>query len=216
MVRIRLGDLPGVAELKYLYRDKDRHGNHRLFARRFGRKIRLRLPEGSEEYFEEYKQALVTLAQPAPRSAPIRAERGQLRWLVERYYESAGYQLLDARTQRVRQLILDDICIAKGKKPYACMEARHVEAIKDAKAKTPEAANARVKALRQVFAWAVKQKLRRAIRHWRWSTLERARKDGTRGRLMRSANMRPSIRLGHVRGLPLRCCCIPACAAQTQ
>ena len=157
MIRIRLGDLPGVAELKYLYRDKDRHGNRRLFARRFGRKIRLRLPEGSEEFFEECKQALVALAQPAPHSAPIRAERGQLRWPVERYYKSAGYQLLDARTQRVRQLILDDICIAKGKKPYAYMEARHVEAFKDAKAKTPEAANAQVKALRQVFAWAVKR-----------------------------------------------------------
>jgi integrase len=49
--------------------------------------------------------------------------------------------------------------MAKGKKPYTYMEARHVEAIRDAKAKTPEAANARVKALRQVFTWAVKQKL---------------------------------------------------------
>jgi hypothetical protein len=152
MARIRLGDLPGVAELKYLYRDTDRHGNRRIFARRFGRKIRLRLPEGSEEFFEEYKQALVVLAQPTPHSAPVRAERGQLRWLVERYYESAGYQLLDASAQRVRRLILDDICIAKGKKPYAYMEARHVEELKDAKAKTPEAANARVKSLRQVFA----------------------------------------------------------------
>lgn len=35
----------------------------------------------------------------------------------------------------------------------------YVEAIRDAKAKTPEAANAKVKALRQVFTWAVKQKL---------------------------------------------------------
>jgi integrase len=42
------------------------------------------------------------------------------------------------------------------------MEARHVEALRDVKAKTPEAANARIKALRQVFAWAVKQKLVRS------------------------------------------------------
>ena len=48
MATVRLGDLPGVADLKYVYRDTDRHGNHRIFARRFWRKIRLRQPEGSE------------------------------------------------------------------------------------------------------------------------------------------------------------------------
>jgi hypothetical protein len=56
--------------------NKDRHGNRRIFARRFGRKIRLRRPEGSEEFFEEYRQALDALAQPAPLSAPIRANEG--------------------------------------------------------------------------------------------------------------------------------------------
>jgi integrase len=162
MARVRLGDLPGVADLKYVYRDTDRHGNRRIFARRFGRKIRLRQPEGSEEFFEEYRQALIILAQPVSSSVPERAEKGELRWLVERYYESAGYQALDARTQRVRRLILDDICMAKGKKPYAYMETRHVEAIRDAKAKTPEAANARVKALRRIFADAMKKKLVRS------------------------------------------------------
>jgi integrase len=159
MARIRLTDLPGVADLRYLYRDRDRHGNRRIFVRRFGRKIRLRQPEGTEAFLEEYREALVASAQPAATSVPARPEKGQLRWLLVQYYESASYQGLEARTQRVRRLILDDICMAKGKKPYTYMEARHVEAIRDAKAKTPEAANARVKALRQVFTWAVKQKL---------------------------------------------------------
>jgi integrase len=159
MARIRLTDLPGVADLRYIYRDLDRHGNRRIFVRRFGRKIRLRQPEGTEAFLEEYREALVASAQPAATSVPARPEKGQLRWLLVQYYESASYQGLEARTQRVRRLILDDICMAKGKKPYTYMEARHVEAIRDAKAKTPEAANARVKALRQVFTWAVKQKL---------------------------------------------------------
>ena len=35
------------------------------------------------------------------------------------------------------------------------METRHVRALRDQKDKFPEAANARVKALRQVFAWAI-------------------------------------------------------------
>ena len=159
MARILLTDLPGVADLRYIYRDLDRHGNRRIFVRRFGRKIRLRQPEGTEAFLEEYREALVASAQPAATSVPARPEKGQLRWLLVQYYESASYQGLEARTQRVRRLILDDICMAKGKKPYTYMEARHVEAIRDAKAKTPEAANARVKALRQVFTWAVKQKL---------------------------------------------------------
>ena len=69
----------------------------------------------------------ISAASSYPR--PKARRKGQLRWLVERYYESAAYQLLDA-TKRVQCLILDDIRMARGTKPYAYMELRYVEAIK--------------------------------------------------------------------------------------
>ncbi len=52
--------------------------------------------------------------------------------------------------------MLDDICREHGTKPFARMETKHVRLqIRDPKAATPEAANGRVKALRQMFSWAV-------------------------------------------------------------
>ena len=43
--------------------------------------------------------------------------------------------------------------------PYRRMEAKHVRQIRDDRADRPEAANSRVKALRQVLNWAVEQEL---------------------------------------------------------
>jgi integrase len=43
--------------------------------------------------------------------------------------------------------------------PYADMRAKHVRAIRDEKIGFPEAANSRLKALRQVFAWALVEEL---------------------------------------------------------
>lgn len=60
-------------------------------------------------------------------------------------------------TKRVRRGLLDAICERRsfGTKPFARLEARHVREIRDEKVETPEAANGRVKALRQLFAWGV-------------------------------------------------------------
>src|SRR4029078_12048160 len=51
--------------------------------------------------------------------------------------------------------LLDELCRLHGDKPYALMERRHVIDIRDEKAAAPEAANARVKALRTLFGWAL-------------------------------------------------------------
>jgi len=88
---------------------------------------------------------------------------GTLRWLVERYFGSAEFKGLGASTRRVRRNLLDGLCqerfagdpLDHGAKPFAPMEPRHVRRLRDEKAELPEAANARVKALRQVFGWAV-------------------------------------------------------------
>lgn len=144
--------------IKGVTRDRDRHGNVRLYFRRPGaRKIRLPGPEGSPEFWAAYAEARAGEVNAAP---PIKkAGRASFTWLCRSYYRSAAFRVLDPRTQRVRKLVLDDICRSHGDKPYAAMLPRHVRKLRDAKVDRPSAANAIVKYLRQVFAHAVRDEL---------------------------------------------------------
>lgn len=142
-----------------LVADIDRHGTVRYYLRRKGqRKIRLRATPGTEEFLEEYKRALRGEIEPAIRLK--RPAEGSLAWLRESYLSSAEFKQLGPATQQTRRLILDGICTSKvgdverGTLPFALMQPRHIRQLRDEKADRPEAANSRVKALRQLFAWA--------------------------------------------------------------
>jgi integrase len=86
-------------------------------------------------------------------------------WLCLRYFaDCIEYKLLDPRTQHVRRQILeatfDELIRPDSDKrfadmPLAKMNSKAVEVLRDRKLKMPEAANMRVKAMRQVFKWAV-------------------------------------------------------------
>jgi integrase len=85
-----------------------------------------------------------------------------LRALCQEFFASPEFRQLAFSTQKVRRGILEALCLSKdqkgyplGEKPYALMEARHVRALRDAKAATPDAANNLVKAIRGLFAWAM-------------------------------------------------------------
>jgi integrase len=142
--------------LRFICEDRDRHGNIRLYVRRNGRKIRIRERWGTPGFLDAYQAALAATEQPNLATGKrLPAPRGSLRWLIERYYDSAEFKQLDARTQRVRRGILDGLSETHGTKPCVRMEPRHVRKFRDDKAEWPEAANGRLKALRQVFKWAV-------------------------------------------------------------
>src|SRR5258708_17960026 len=85
---------------------------------------------------------------------------GTLGCLCEQYYASAIFQALDKSTRKTRRGILEAICERRidgqraGTFRYATMEPRHVAKLRDEKVGFPEAANHRLKALRQLFAWA--------------------------------------------------------------
>lgn len=161
-------------EPKYLIREKDRHGNIRVYYRKKpGRRIRIRAEEGTPEFLRAYvlaAQGQSLDGKPIwtrnPRTLP--PAKGTLRELIVAYYKAPEfYQELDARTQHVRRLILDKLCEAgadNGKKPYgdrsvAGIEARHIRAMRDENADRPEAANGILKALRQVFAYGIEAQL---------------------------------------------------------
>ncbi len=152
-MKIRLEDGTGL-DLKYLVKDTDRHGNVRVYVRRHGRKVRIRELATVEDFMAAYRAALERGSVEAPPKSAAAAP-GSLRWLVEHYYQSAEYRQLGKSTRRVRKNILDGLCEDHGSKPFAVMEPRHVRTLRDKKADFPEAANARVKAVRQVFKWAV-------------------------------------------------------------
>ena len=106
---------------------------------------------------DAYQKALKGSFTPAttPPFRHVDASHGSLRWLCQRYYTSAEFRQLDFRTQRVRGNILDDLCRAHGDKPAVRMEPRHVRTLRDERSNRPEAANALLKAIRQVFAFGI-------------------------------------------------------------
>lgn len=140
----------GKVEIPYVLQDVDRHGNLRLYYRRNGRKVRIRAALGSAEFWTRYNALMG--AEPAP---PANPGKGSLHWLVTLYYGSAEFKMLADRTRYVRRRLLDDICRKDGAKPVALLEPKHLRKRRDELSDTPEAANMRLKAVRQVLAWGV-------------------------------------------------------------
>jgi len=140
--------------IKHLERFKDRHGKMRLYYRvGKGTRFSLRGPEGSPEFWEDYQNA--ALGTVTAKVKHRRAEAGTIRWLVERYYTAPDYTGLKACTRTARRGILEHFCEKHGKKRYAHLQTRHIRKIRDDMADRPEAANGVLKALRQVFKYAL-------------------------------------------------------------
>ena len=169
-MKIRLADGSGTMDLKYLVEDCDRHGKVRVYYRRKGqRKIALRAPLGTDEFLREYQRASAGSV-PAPIGLDVlqrdSARPGSLRWLIEQYYRSPEFRHLGDSTRHAWRLILDALCgeplnaddpasATMDSARFSLMEPKHVRKCRDRKANWPEAANGRVKALRQVFRWAI-------------------------------------------------------------
>jgi integrase len=146
-------------DLPHIRRDRDRHGNERIYLRVPGRKqVRLRERPGSAAFLAEYQRAAQQAGGPCLNTAP-----GSLAWLCRAYYRSPEFRGLDEGTKSVRRSHLESICesrtdkgMARGELPYRGMKQKNVRKIRDQwAAEGPEAANGRVKALRRLFAWAV-------------------------------------------------------------
>jgi integrase len=157
-MKVRLHDNSGWRIYRYLVADTDRYGKTRLYFRRKGEpKIVLRETPGTAAFDAEYQRAFARAfgrAAPAPRVQPLAAVPETLRYLCQMYYGSAAFQGLGASTRKVRKGQLEAICQLAGERPFALMEPRHIAMLRDEKVALPEAANARVKALRQLFGWA--------------------------------------------------------------
>lgn len=164
---------------RYVHHDPDRHGNDRLYFIKWNpatkklRKRRLREPVGTAEFFEEYGAALadkpyakvLQVDRPPP---PRKVVEKSLRWLCEKYMrgslEFRAYD--DDSTKKTRRRILSALCREAvsdddprevGDLPCDIPQDA-IERLVNRKAETSiHSANARLKAVRKLSEWAVKQ-----------------------------------------------------------
>ena len=160
-MKVWLRDKSGTRLYRFLVEDIDRHGNVRVYFRRKGQpKIRFFEMPGTPAFDAEYQRAFNGEVKLPSASQHTVWMRGTLGWLCEQYYASAVFQALDKSTRKTRRGILEAICERRidgqrvGTFRYTTMEPRHVAKLRDEKAGFPEAANHRLKASRQLFAWA--------------------------------------------------------------
>lgn len=166
-----------LVELKHVYEDWDRHGNVRYYfwRGRGHRKVRIRESPGTKAFRDAYDAAAASdtlKREPTPEQAAGHADHstitlpkpGTFRGMCARYMaECAEYLQLGDRTRRVRRQILEHMWAEPLKpgatKTFADMPIERFDlaaayVLRDRKALLPEAANGRIKALRQVLAWA--------------------------------------------------------------
>ena len=142
-----------------LTRDVDRHGNTRWYVRTpAGPKVRLREEYNSAAFWQSYRDVMAGKVKAPPQIERVERkpfDKESLAWLCSQYYTSAEYKQLNARTRYVRRQVLDKFCAEDGEKPYKLLLPKHIRKRRDAKADKPESANTFIKALRQVFKYAV-------------------------------------------------------------
>lgn len=140
-------------KLRYVVEDTQGDVVRVYFRRKGFPKVRLRGLPGSPEFMASYQAALA--GQPIATEGR-EAAAGSFRWLVTRYTGSETFKRLDAVTRGQRRFHFDEICKTSAGKPIALLTPKHVARLLEKLSATPEAANARRKALRAMFKWGFK------------------------------------------------------------
>lgn len=154
----------------FVVEDVDRHGNRRVYFRRKGHpKVRIDEPLGSPEFVIRYQQLCDGIDSSVPHGNVTKPIPGTWRWLCTQYFGSPRYLGLDASTQRKRRAILESTfrepIFSGGTEVFADipvnrMGGKAVRILRDRKGtELPAAANHRIKAIGNVFAWALENEV---------------------------------------------------------
>lgn len=149
----------------YCSEDVDRYGNVRVYLRRPGRrKVRIPGVPWSTEFMDAYRLALASGSTAADQRGRQPA-KDTWRWLCVRYFEQcADFRDLDPATRRARRRTLEGTFSEPVRPgsidtfadfPVKRLTAKALAVLRDRKRATPAAANARVKAIRAVFRFAI-------------------------------------------------------------
>jgi integrase len=158
----------------YIRIDIDRHGNKRVFVRRFGRSIRIRVsPDDKRAFAEAYGLALEALegGKPQQQGPKGGAPAGALGWLAASYFADVEFKALPAVSQRTRRGVIE-ACLREPLKPNSSdkmamvpivlLSAAHIRVLRDRRADKPGAANNRLKYISSMLSWAVERNLIRS------------------------------------------------------
>lgn len=158
-------------DLKYLSAEPDRHGNMRLYARRYGRRIRIRVARDDPAFLETYQKALATLAElpnaaepPSNTAKKKIAVRGTLGWLASLYFGSDEFRGLQSGPTRraviedcLRETVREGSTDVMADCPLSYLTPAKIKRLRDLKKGLPGAANNRRKYLSAMFGWAVEE-----------------------------------------------------------
>jgi integrase len=155
-------------DLRHLSEERDRHGNIRLYVRRHGRRIRLRLARSDPHFLAAYQNALARLADLGPPfpTGPVKkiAPRGSLGWLAALYFGPEEFKKLASGPTRravieecLRESVRDGSNDLMADCPLSFVTPAKVKRLRDLKKGLPGAGNNRRKYLSAMFGWAVEE-----------------------------------------------------------
>jgi integrase len=146
-----LNDMPRPRP-PYLHRECKPDGYTYWYVRvRKGKRIPIKSEYGTEAFTAEYNAAIV--GNPAPVKASFDSK--SLRWLLERYKESADWEDLSGATRRQRLNIFAGVMKGGGNEPYKAITAAHIEKGKERREKTPAQSRNYLDAMRGLYRWAL-------------------------------------------------------------
>jgi len=137
---------------QYVQRQVTRHDTV-VWYFRIGAGKRTRLPGdyGSDEFVKAWRELMV--GQEVSKDKPV--GKFTLRWLVNKYFESAAFKGLASSTQDNRRRILNEVCKTGGNMLVAQIDRATIAAGRDRRASTPHAAINFMKIMGYLFEWAV-------------------------------------------------------------
>ena len=137
----------------HLHRQRTQHGKWVWYVRKgHGRRIRIRAEYGTAEFDDAYQAAIAGQASSRPR---LISAVGSLAWLLERYRETAAWQLLSLATKRQRENIFRQVLKTAGNSPFGKIKQADIVAGRERRSATPAQARHFLDAMRGLFRWAL-------------------------------------------------------------
>lgn len=135
----------------FLHRETNRHGRTIWYVRvGKGKRVRIRAEFGTDQFKTEYEAAV----SGSPITPAGKTRNGSLKWLIDRYRETAAWAALSAATKKQRDRIFSDQIEKNGTEPCMLVTKAAIVAARDRRKDTPAQARNFLDAMRGLFRWA--------------------------------------------------------------
>src|SRR6516225_5436035 len=161
----------------YLQREVTRYDKTVWYVRneRHGPRVRLKAEYGTEEFWQQYQDALSGLSRPQDNK---KVAAGTLAWLVERYRETSAWTDLSLATRRQRENILRHVLATAGTQQVSQISRTHIVDGKERRKATPSQARHFIDTMRGLLSWAAEAQLIKADPTAGVKYLKRPKTDG--------------------------------------